>query len=65
MQVMQGKTAAAVNDLHAGRHWRRRQAEGHRHRRYSRRQKCADFLFTGAHSRAFDYVRHRTENARG
>ena len=65
IQVMQGKTAAAVTDLHAGDLGRGRQAEGNAHRRHAGRQERADFLSAGAHSRAFDHVRHRAEDARG
>ena len=63
VQVMQGKTAAAVNELHAGDLGRGGQAEGNHHGRNARRQERADLLSAGAHSRAFDYLRDRAEDA--
>ena len=64
VQVMQGKTPAAVTELHAGDLGRDRQTEGHADRRYAGRQGRADSLPAAASSRAFDHLRRRAQDAR-
>ena len=56
ISAMQGKTPVPVNELHAGRHWRRRQTEGHADRRYPGRQALTDPVSAGRLCRAGDYV---------
>ena len=61
---MQGKTRDRSGRTARRRHRRDRETEGHAHRRHAGRQDRADLLSAGAHSRAFDHVCDRAEDAR-
>ena len=64
IQVMQGKTATEVPESASRRYRHGRKTQGNHHGRDPGRQECADFFPARAHSRAFNHVRRRAENAR-